>query len=170
MLLTPVVLSLSVKHGEIWKLRRTSVALPLCLLLFLMVSLYVFVSHKEQHRIENEFKLKAEMIASQIKEEWDAHLDALYSEADFFAASTQVDRDQFRVFARYWLARHQSIQALEWIPRVQHAERSGYEEAARRDGYPDFKITERTKQGLLVERTPQPEYFPVYYVEPYEGK
>ncbi|MGA2735051.1 MAG: CHASE domain-containing protein [Syntrophobacteraceae bacterium] len=169
MLLTPVVLSLSVKHGEIWKLRRNSVALPLCLLLFLIVSLYVFVSHKEQQRIENEFKLKAGMIASQTKEEWDAHLDALCSEAAFFSAYSQVDRDKFRAFSRYWLARHQSIQALEWIPRVLHAERSGYEKAARRDGYPDFRITESTKQGLLVERTPQPEYFPVYYVEPYEG-
>src|SRR5208337_2624795 len=145
MLLTPVVLSLSVKHGEIWKLRRTSVALPLCLLLFLIGSLYVFVSHKEQQRIENEFKLKAELIASQIKEEWAAHLDALYSEAGFFAAYSQVNRDEFKVFARYWLARHQSIQALEWIPRAKHAERSGYEEAARRDGYPAFRITERTQ-------------------------
>ncbi len=169
MLLTPVVLSLSVKHGEIWKLRRNSVALPLCLLLFLTVSLSVFVSHREQQRIENEFKLEAGMIASQVKEEWGAHLDALYSEAGFFAANRQVDRDQFRVFARYWLARHQSIQALEWIPRVLNAERSGYEEAARRDGYRDFRITERAKQGLLVERPQRPEYFPVYYVEPYEG-
>ncbi len=169
MLLTPVVLSLSVKHGEIWKRRRGLVALPLCLLLFLTVSLYVFVSHKEQQRIENEFRLKAGMIASQIRQEWNAHLDALYSEAGFFTAYKQVDRDQFRVFARSWLARNKSIQALEWIPSVLHAERSGYEEAARRDGYPDFKITERANQGLLVERTPQPEYFPVYYVEPYEG-
>ncbi len=169
MLLAPVLLSLSVKHGEIWKLRRTSVALPLCILLFLMVFLYVFVSHKEQQRIENEFKLKAELIASQINEEWAAHLDALYSEVGFFSAYSQVDRDKFRVFARFWLARHRGIQALEWIPRVLHAERSRYEEAARRDGRPDFRITERTEQGLLVERTPQPEYFPVYYVDPYEG-
>jgi PAS domain S-box-containing protein len=169
MLFTPVVLSLSAKHGEIWKRRRGSVALPLCLILFLTVSLYVFVSHKEQQRIENEFRLKAGMIASQIKQEWDAHLDALYSEAGFVTAYKQVDRDQFRVFARSWLARHKSFQALEWIPKVEHAERSGYEEAAWRDGYPDFKITEIAKDGLLVERTPQPEYFPVYYVEPYEG-
>jgi PAS domain S-box-containing protein len=168
-LLTPVVLSLSVKHGEIWKLRRSSVTLPLCLILFLIVSLYVFVSNREEQRIEDEFKLKAELIASQIKEEWNASLDAVYSEVGFLAASGQVDRDKFRVFARYWLTRHHGIQALEWIPKVQHAERSGYEEAARRDGYPDFRITERTKQGMMVERTPQPEYFPVYYVEPYEG-
>ncbi|MGA2228204.1 MAG: PAS domain S-box protein, partial [Syntrophobacteraceae bacterium] len=169
MVVTPVLLSLSVRHGEIWKLRRISVALPLCLLLFVIISFHIFVTNKEQQRIETEFKLKAELIASQIKEEWNAHLDALYSEVGFFAASGQVDRDKFRVFARYWLTRHRSIQALEWIPRVQHAERSGYEESARRDGYPEFKITERGQQGQLVERAPQSEYFPVYYVEPYKG-
>jgi hypothetical protein len=139
MVVTPVLLSLSVRHGEIWKLRRISVALPLCLLLFVIISFHIFVTNKEQQRIETEFKLKAELIASQIKEEWNAHLDALYSEVGFFAASGQVDRDKFRVFARYWLTRHRSIQALEWIPRVQHAERSGYEESARRDGYPEFR-------------------------------
>ena len=169
MLLSPVVLSLSVKHGEIWKLRRSSVALPLCLLVFVIVYLYVFVSHKEQQRIENEFKLKAGIIASQIKEEWDAHLDALYSEVGFLAAYGHVDRFKFRQFARSWLTRHQSILAMEWIPKVLHAERSGYEEAARRDGYPDFRITEKAQQGQLVERGPQSEYFPVYYLEPYEG-
>ncbi|MGO9738579.1 MAG: PAS domain S-box protein [Desulfomonilaceae bacterium] len=169
MVVTPVLLSLSVRHGEIWKLRRISVALPLCLLLFVIISFHIFVSNKEQQRIETEFKLKAELIASQIREEWNAHLDALYSEVGFFAASGQVDRDKFRVFARYWLTRHRSIQALEWIPRVQHAERPGYEESARRDGYPEFKITERGQQGQLVERAPQSEYFPVYYVEPYKG-
>ena len=169
MVATPVLLSLSVRHGEIWKLRRTSVALPLCLLFFLIASLYVFVSNKEQQRIENEFKLKAELIASQINEEWNAHLDALYSEVGFFAASVKVDRDKFKVFARYWLTRHRSIQALEWIPMVLNAERSGYEESARRDGCPEFKITERGRQGQLVERARQSEYFPVYYVEPYKG-
>ncbi len=169
MVVTPVLLSLSVKHGEIWKLRRTSVALPLCLLLFVIISFHIFGSNKEQQRIETEFKLQAELIASQIKEEWNAHLDALYSEVRFLAASGEIDRDKFSVFARYWLARHQGIQALEWIPMVLNAERSGYEESARRDGYPEFKITERGQQGQFVERAPQPEYFPVYYVEPYKG-
>jgi integral membrane sensor domain MASE1 len=67
MVLTPVVLSLSVRRAVIWKLRRSSLSLPLCLFLFLILCLYVFVSHKEQQRIEDEFKLKAELIASQIK-------------------------------------------------------------------------------------------------------
>jgi len=169
MIVTPILLSLFLKTPEIWKTRRITVTVPLCFMLSLIISVYVFVSHREQQRIEGEFKLKSELVANQIKSEWVNHLDALYSEVAFFEASTQVDRDNFKVFAQYWLTRHRSIKALEWIPSVQDAERSDYEKAAQRDGYPNFKITERTQQGLMVERSTQSEYFPVYYVEPYDG-
>ncbi|MDR3629380.1 MAG: CHASE domain-containing protein [Desulfocapsaceae bacterium] len=169
MIVAPVVLSLLVKNEGIWKFRRITVTLPLCLLFSLIVFIYVLVSHQEQQRIENEFKLKAELITSQIKSEWADHLDALFSQAAFFLASGKVHRNNFKIFTQYWLARHQSIHALEWIPRVVQAERVRYEEAARQDGYPRFRITERAEQGRMIERTAQPEYFPVYYVEPYEG-
>ena len=35
--------------------------------------------------------------------------------------------------------------------------------------YPNFRITERQKQGVMVPAAPRDEYFPVYLVSPYEG-
>jgi len=68
-----------------------------------------------------------------------------------------------------FLSRYPGIQALEWIPRVPDSEREVYEEGSRKDGFPDFQITERKAQGNMVRAAQREEYFPVYFVEPYEG-
>ena len=85
-----------------------------------------------------------------------------------FNASATVDRDEFHAFVES-LEVADMVQALEWIPRVPHAARSEYEEAARRGGFPVFEFTERASQGAMVRARDREEHFPVYYVEPYEG-
>jgi signal transduction histidine kinase/CHASE1-domain containing sensor protein/CheY-like chemotaxis protein len=64
---------------------------------------------------------------------------------------------------------HSSIRALEWIPRVTASERDVYENAAQRISYPNFQFTELDKHGKMVRAAERKEYFPVYFVEPYEG-
>ena len=61
------------------------------------------------------------------------------------------------------------IQALEWIPFVSGPERKDFEERARQDGFTNFVITERQKQGVMVPAPERDAYFPVYYIEPQEG-
>lgn len=85
-----------------------------------------------------------------------------------FNASNLVDRDEFQAFVQS-LETADMVQALEWIPRVPNAARAEYEEAARRDGFPDFEFTERASQGAMVPAGDREEYFPVYFVEPYVG-
>ena len=48
-------------------------------------------------------------------------------------------------------------------------ERSLHEESARQDGFSNYQITEREKQGAMVAANKRDEYFPVYYVEPLAG-
>lgn len=83
-------------------------------------------------------------------------------------ASATVDRDEFHAFVES-LEVADMVQALVWIPRVPHAARSEYEEAARRDGFSVFEFTERASQGAMVRAGDREEYFPVYYVEPLVG-
>jgi CHASE1-domain containing sensor protein len=52
--------------------------------------------------------------------------------------------------------------------RTQQSELA-YEEAARRDGYPDFLITEQSVPEQIVRAAQRPEYVVVYYLEPYMG-
>ncbi|MBF0564183.1 MAG: CHASE domain-containing protein [Nitrospirae bacterium] len=87
----------------------------------------------------------------------------------YYDTNKYVDRLQFRIFTNHLLKEHASIQALEWIPRVLFSNRKEYEKSARREGFPDFRITERAKQGTIVSAGERKEYFPVYFVEPFKG-
>ncbi len=113
-----------------------------------------------------------------------AHLLAREMKADIgviealegaFETRDDISRAAFAVTANFHLARHAEIAALEWIPAVTHAERMAYEGAVRASAWPSldvaqtFTFTERSANSGLVEATPRDLYFPVYYVEPYQG-
>ena len=99
----------------------------------------------------------------------DQDLEVLRSLASFMDSAGDIDRERFHSFVTPALSRHPSIQALEWIPRVSAAERDAYEQSARNDGFAGFQISERQSQGLMVPAGRRAVYYPVFYVEPYQG-
>jgi len=52
---------------------------------------------------------------------------------------------------------------------VRDGRRNEFVEAARRDGFSDFQITEKSIAGKMVPAGQRGEYYPVFYVEPYKG-
>eukprot|EP00164_Ancoracysta_twista_P011832 GFYU01018398.1.p1 GENE.GFYU01018398.1~~GFYU01018398.1.p1 ORF type:complete len:1165 (-),score=202.97 GFYU01018398.1:266-3760(-) len=82
---------------------------------------------------------------------------------------TTFSRELFKRTVDPMIESSPSIRALEIIPRIRHSERPFYEAEARRTVNSDFQITARDADGELVVRGTEPEYFPVYYVHPFEG-
>lgn len=93
-------------------------------------------------------------------------LEVLHATAAFFAVNPQPTRNAFEVFVRGSLERLPQLQALEWIPRVPHAERELWERRARQDGLSGYTFTEIDARGSVRPAAERPEYFPVYYAEP----
>ncbi len=93
----------------------------------------------------------------------------LISVRSLFDASRHVDRQEFRVFVKPLLEGNRYIQALGWIPKVTASERPIIEAQAQKDGFPQFQISQRFKQGEMIRETDRSEYFPVFYLEPYSG-
>ncbi|NTV29948.1 MAG: response regulator [Candidatus Omnitrophica bacterium] len=85
-----------------------------------------------------------------------------------FMSSDEVERAEFSYYARS-LIKGVPVQAVEWIPKVPDAERSTYEDRARRELGRDFFITEKVSDGKIVPAKKRDEYFPVYYLEPLFG-
>lgn len=94
--------------------------------------------------------------------------EVLYSLRGLYNSSEEVTSAEFAEIARDILARHKAIKAVEWIPKVTLAERQLYENNRRKE-IPDFNITERKSQGVMIPAGKRKEYFPVYYVEPFKG-
>jgi len=123
----------------------------------------------ERQRMHSDFQRDAMEIVLALQKSIDANLEVLKSIGSLYAASDFVRRDEFRTFVRYGMLERPEIQALEWIPRVPASQRAVYEEAARKEAYPHFQIVEGRDQGDIVPAALRAEYFPVYYVEPYQG-
>jgi CHASE1-domain containing sensor protein len=133
------------------------------------VAFYTVTAGQDRQRLELEFGQQATRFSEAFRREIRAAGDQLNGIQSLYHVWPVVGRRQFRGFVSRQLAEHPEIVAFEWLPRVREAERAAYEEGARRDGFPGFEITERGDAGRLVRAVRRPEYFPVYYVEPYRG-
>ncbi len=83
---------------------------------------------------------------------------SLYQSSEF------VSREEFGTYVQPILRNHPFIQAFEWVPRIDHSEREGFEGITRSMGYAEFHVF--TSAGISEA---QQEYFPVHYSEPLPG-
>ena len=148
---------------------RIIATLPMLLGMGLTTLLFLDVRQEEHHQARTRFKQRVDPIARAIQSAVSDDLEILFSIRSLFAARGIVSRSEFRNFTRDALQRHPSIQALEWIPRIPHHQRSHYRAEARREGFSEFQITEKTAQGQMVTAMGRKEYYPVYYLEPHRG-
>jgi PAS domain S-box-containing protein len=98
----------------------------------------------------------------------EAYLETLYHIRSGFAASSFVDRDEFRRLVRRSLERNPGILALAWVPGVPDRERSAMEDAAQGEVSPDFVFSDNPAATGMTAAARRDVYFPVYYAEPQE--
>mgnify|MGYP000187928445 CR=1 FL=1 len=122
----------------------------------------------EEKAIINEFTKDVDERAASLYREVTANFETLYSLGFLFNGDNLPNYRQFSQAALVSLSRHPDIQALEWIPRVKHAERSTYETVLQEE-FPEFEFTERKEQGQMISAKQRKEYFPVYFVAPLLG-
>lgn len=135
----------------------------------LSVTVFALIRGMENRRLQEDFVGRCAVRAAAFQQVLETRLAALRSLASFHAASDDVRREEFSIFAGSTLGNASGIQALEWVPRVADAEREAYEAAARADGYPGFGFTERTGRGELIVAARRAEYLPVFFLEPFQG-
>jgi signal transduction histidine kinase len=115
------------------------------------------------------FEMEAASYAGALRDGMRQYSEVLNSMAAFVSASRGVDRWEFLRFTERTLPRYPGFAALEWVPRVPLEQRAKYERRAQVDGLFGLRIREFGPQSELVPAADRPEYYPVYYVEPFEG-
>jgi integral membrane sensor domain MASE1 len=169
LIFTPLVLIWMGQPRRVWRQRRLPLALSLGVTFVLAVTVFVYTSAWEHARLKLEFERRAFGIAQNAQLNIKRYLDALYSIQGFYASVGEPDRGDFGTYVEQLYRRNDGIQALEWIPRVRDDQRSKFVASARRDGFPNFQINEKTAGGNMAQAARRQEYYPVYYVEPYAG-
>lgn len=129
----------------------------------------IIAANWSKREILAEFKLDVDTRVSWIENELNLNEEILYGLKGLYESSEEVNRNEFRAYADLMLKRHLEIQALEWVPYVPHSNRGQFETGIRNKGFVNFQITERLKQGEMVRANNRDEYFPVTFIEPFEG-
>ena len=143
--------------------------MPLGLACVLAIGVFVKASAWGQETQHLQLQLHAKTLTQALTRSLHGYLEALYAIENFFAGSQEVTRQEFRTFVERSFARHPGLQALSWNARIPDTQREAYEEAMRREGYPDFQITERDAEGQLIRAARRPAYVVVSYTEPLAG-
>ena len=94
--------------------------------------------------------------------------DLIYAMKGLFDSRDDVTREEFATFAGVLLQRADYIQALEWVPRVSDKQRAEFEARARAEGVTNYQFREQ-QDGKMVRASTRPDYFPVYYMQPFNG-
>ncbi|GAG00372.1 unnamed protein product, partial [marine sediment metagenome] len=93
-------------------------------------------------------------------------LEHLRAIPPFFAASSEVTRQEFSTFVSPALQRHRGIYTFEFLPRVPADRVDVFERAAQAAGFDNFVIRTVDVDGNDVPLKMQDAYFPIYFGEP----
>jgi len=149
--------------------RYRHVALVLLLDVLLTAVFFNFVQNQQQARTQAEFERQANSYVAAIQKGIERNLEVIESIGGLYAASGEVERDDFRRFVQGPLSRYNEIQALSWNKRVTHSERGQFEDSLRHEGYREFQFKDLSLDGQRVVAVERPEYIVVTYIEPYES-
>lgn len=169
LIFTPLALAWGARPAKLWRDRRLVLTVPITITFALAVFSVTYTTKLEGDRIAFKFDQSSVTLASDLGKVLDEYSSLLESLESFYAASSQIDRNQFRIFTRQYLQQYPNLQALSWNPRVSSADRTKFEAAVQKEGFADFQITERGSGGRLIRAGDRPEYVVVHYIEPVQN-
>jgi CHASE1-domain containing sensor protein len=95
-------------------------------------------THVDRARVRLVLENDVEDIAALIHGSVKGAMSRLESIESLYRSSEHVTRKAFDAFVEQFFTPDSGIQALEWIPRVSHAQRQQYVQAARDEGLTDL--------------------------------
>ena len=151
-------------RGSLWR-RYLPVGLALSLGVALSMGMFVLVRGWEHDRLQASFERRVSDFDSALERTIMAGEEVLSSISDVYATEGRLmDRNVFNGLAIRAMGRHPEIEALGWVPRVLPSQRGEYEEAARAQGFPNFRFTETDMRGDLTEAGMREEHYPIFYL------
>ena len=165
-LVAPLVIVWTTQSKRDWPRRPIIVSAPLGILAGLIVILFLYTDRQEQQRLRHAFEFQSETLTRALENHLDYAGETLNAMRSFHGNQpNHADQQRFTKLAKQVLERRGIVQAISWVPRIQDAERSAFEKAARETDAPGFEIRQLT-DGQFVPAARREEYYPILYREP----
>ena len=143
--------------------RRISLAIALVLTASFIYSSWHFAHDAAEHEARIRFDFRSRQIADAIRGRMVDYEQVLRGGVGLFAASDAVSRREWQAYVEHLRIEkiYPGIQGIGYVPRVLVAQKAQHESAVRAEGYPEYSIQPSGES---------PEYAPVMYIEPFNGR
>lgn len=170
MIFLPLILIVFAKPRDIWRERLYVMTIPLVVMISVVISLFIWVSQWEEERNQFELKEIASNNTEKLRSSFSSYVDAVASIERLYVSSTQstIKREEFKTFVEYHLQNKSGMNGLSWNPVIFEEQRNQFENSVKQEGFPAFKIQERSN-GKLISASKRASYIPVHYIEPMQG-
>jgi PAS domain S-box-containing protein len=167
LVVAPLVILWLTRPQPDWPRRAITVTVPLGVFTALVVAIFVYTDVREQERLRLEFGFETRTLTRALQNHMEYALMVLHTARDNHGnVPNAAERKKYSKTAQNILSRRAPVQALSWTPRIRAAERSRFEEEARRTIDAQYAIRELNEAADLVPALARPEYFPILYREP----
>lgn len=135
----------------------------------LSVSAWFALSHREDRLAELELRERVISHVGILQNGINDYLGKIAALRALFQSSNKdVARGEFAAFSALILRNQTAIKHVSWIPRVGREERTAIEDAAIRDGIPNYRIKAVAPDGTRAPSAENDEYYPILYIYPTE--
>jgi PAS domain S-box-containing protein len=165
LLCLPLVMVIAGEPRTFWRSRALPVALPMLLFFALFVAIFIRVRTWEHDQSLLGFRLVSQQVTDRFQARLGAHEAFLEQLRASFAGPAPLSRRDFDTLVQDPLQHLAGIQAIEWAPRIDAAQRSQFEATQQRE-VPDFAIRDRDPAGELRRAADRPDYYPLTYLDP----
>jgi diguanylate cyclase (GGDEF)-like protein/PAS domain S-box-containing protein len=162
MIFAPLVLIYLNQSEPLWRGREFSVAFPMLLLLLSVIVFYSYSNFKDKEEKQLKFHEQTRSYHHTLMRAFQTHLEILESLKSYFNASEVVHRNEFKIVTQTPVDKHAGIQALEWIPKIDHVQRNAFEHTLPNGG----TIRRLDHHGRLQSAGFRSEYYAIKYIEP----
>jgi PAS domain S-box-containing protein len=164
----PITLTLIGRPRGDWAPRRLTVGLTLFTVTLLMAATILLVARWDAERIRSNFEREAANASSALAHQMQEPLHALEALRGIYLASHEVSRAQLQRAAKAWLDGPARLQAMGFHQRVKLRELRAFEARVQAEGFPAFRVFDRTDGNDNGGAPPPDEVFAMRLVEPLE--
>ena len=169
LIFTPLALAWLLKDTDSWRHRRLMITLPIMSMFALTAIAVIYEAKSSNERIKLAFDQQVEQLNNALETSLTNQVHALHSIRSLFLTSTEVNKDEFRIFTQQLLTDYPDMQSISWAPLVQNADRDAFEKMLQKQGDPSFQITEADANQQRIRAKKRPQYAPVTFIEPYQN-
>lgn len=138
---------------------------------FLVLGIGVYQYHSAIEKLQlstaSSFQKQHEEFMQELQNQVKDHIHELSLLALAIQQQPTLSPSYFSQISQKILLHHSEISAVEWLPKIEHAQRDAHEQSLIAQGYPNYHISQIGQDGQTAPAREKSHYFPIMFVEPF---